>query len=220
MTRIKVCGMTRARDVRLACRLGAWAVGFVFAKSPRRVTIARARTLRRSVKRGVLAVGVFADAPREQVKEAAAKCRLDLVQLHGREKPEDCRGLGAPVIKAVGPANSLKELQRFKVKRFLVEPGRSVRGRFKGAKLSPARMKAAWAFARRARKHQVILAGGLSAGSVAGAIKAARPYAVDVSSGVESSPGRKDAAKLRAFFEAVKNERGAHGAALENHGIL
>lgn len=204
MIRIKVCGMTRARDVRLACELGAWAVGFVMAPSPRRLTLARARALRKSVKRGVLAVGVFVDAPKGEIIRAARLCRFDAVQLHGREKPEQCRDLTVPVFKALAPSRSVRALQRYKVKGFLIEPGRSLKGRFKGAKPSPARLKKACLFARRARGRRIILAGGLSAENVAAAVQAARPYAVDVSSGVESKKGIKDPAKLRAFFDALR----------------
>lgn len=203
MTRVKVCGMTRVEDVRLACRLGAWAVGFVLAPSPRRVSLARAKSLRRSVKKGVLSVGVFSNASRSEVVKAIAECRLDAVQLHGAVSPEDCRGYGVPVIKAVAPSRSVTALKRYPVKRFLVEPRRTLKGRFRRSKPSPARLKAAWGFARRIRR-SAIIAGGLTPENVSEAVAAARPYAVDVSSGVESSAGRKAAGKLKDFFEAVR----------------
>ncbi len=201
---VKVCGLTREHDVQLACSLGAWAVGFVFASSPRRVTVQRARELRRVVARGTLAVGVFVDAPRAEVLEAVRDCRLDAVQLHGNETPEECLGFPVPVIKglAVSTEADLAALDRYKVARYLLEPARTLEERRRGVPPTLESRRACWSLAAKA-KGSILLAGGLTPQNVAEAVRAAKPFGVDVSGGVEVSFGVKDPAKLKAFFAAV-----------------
>lgn len=191
--KVKVCGLTREEDVERACELGAWACGFVLAPSPRRLDLARAARLREAVLPGVLAVGVFADASRDEVLLALRDCRFDLLQFHGRERPEDCLGYPVPVIKALPPEAGLEAMSLYAgVERFLVEPPR--------ARREPETLRACWRFAAQARGRSIILAGGLTPENVREAATTARPFAVDVSSGVESAPGVKDAARLEAFF--------------------
>lgn len=203
--KVKVCGLTRQEDVRLACALGAWAVGFVFAPGPRQVTRKQVQSLRDAVIPGVLAVGVFVDAPREDILLALRDCRLDAIQLHGRETPQDCRGYSVPVFKALAHSGEteLSQFKAYKVDRFLLEPARTPEERSAGRGPSQPAQKACWRYADRARGFSIILAGGLRPDNVAQAAKAARPYAVDVSGGVESRPGRKDPARLEAFFQAL-----------------
>lgn len=205
--RVKICGLTRAQDVELACDLGAWAAGFIFAPgSPRLISPAAAAELRKKVKPGTLAVGVFADAPKEEILSVIALCRLDAVQLHGMETPLQCQGLGAPVFKSLSVKQSqdLELLKRYNAEGFLLEPARSASQRAAGIVPGPTEQEAVWAAAAALGAHRVVLAGGLSSENVGRAISAAKPYAVDVSGGVESAPGVKDEAKLKAFFEAAK----------------
>lgn len=205
--KVKICGLSRAQDVELACALGAWAAGFIFVEdSPRVVSPEAAAELRKKVAPGVLAVGVFSDAPKEEIVSIVARCRLDAVQLHGNETPLQCQGLGVPVFKrlSIHQAGDRELLKRYNAEGFLLEPERSPEQRRRGAVPTVAEQEAVWTEAASLGAQRVILAGGLNAGNVGRAIAAARPYAVDVSGGVESAPGIKDEAKLRAFFEAVQ----------------
>lgn len=205
--RVKVCGMTRSGDVELAVELGAWAVGLVLApRSPRRLSVEQARRLRASVPVGVLAVGVFQAASREDVIAAVKSCRLDAVQLHGA-RPEACSGFSVPAYLALGvPRAEIDPVHGSGVAGVLVEPVRSDADRRKGRVPGLAAQRAAWRVARefKGKAPMVILAGGLTPENVAEAIAAAGPDGVDVSSGVEWAPGLKDPAKMRAFFQAVK----------------
>jgi phosphoribosylanthranilate isomerase len=189
--RIKICGVTRARDARLAAKLGAWAVGMIFVpKTPRFLTPARAKRVRAAIPKSVLAVGVFRDPESAGLKRAIKELRLDAVQIYGNIP----RGLGVSVI-AVAPGRA---------KMVLIEPSRSDADRRAGRGPSERARRAAWrkAAAMGRRGTRVILAGGLTPENAAAAAKAARPWAVDVSSGVERRPGVKDARRLRAFFAA------------------
>lgn len=199
--KVKICGLTRAEDVRLAVELGAWAAGLVFAPSPRRLSVEKAKNLRGEIPRGVLAVGVFQDASREEILEAVRECSLDAVQLHGSESPEDCRGFPVPVFKAFSlKGEGRPALKDYEVAGVLLEPERRA-----GTRPSLQAQRALWKAAAGLKgARMLILAGGLDPGNVAEAVRTARPGAVDVSSGVESGPGIKDPAKLRAFFEAVR----------------
>lgn len=190
--RIKICGVTRASDARLAARLGAWAVGMIFVpKTPRFLTVARARKVRAAVPRGVLAVGVFRDPSREELRRAVRRLRLDAVQVYGAVP----RGAGVPVI-AVHPSRG---------KTVLVEPERADAGRRAGRVPSERSRRAAWRKARALGRKgvRVLLAGGLTPENAARAAAAARPWGLDLSSGVERRPGVKDARLLRALFAAL-----------------
>lgn len=207
--RVKVCGITREEDARLAVELGAWAVGLVLAPgSPRRVTMEAAAAARAAVPPGTLAVGVFADQARNKVLDAMRALRLDAVQLHGSETPEYCSSFPVPVFKSL-TADACEDpevLGAYGAEAFLVEPERGAGDRAAGVGPSRAAQKEAWEAARRlGMGHQVILAGGLDPGNAALAAETAKPFALDVSSGVERAPGIKDPKKLRAFFEALRD---------------
>ncbi len=201
--RVKICGITRARDARLAEKLGAWAVGFNFhEESPRVISPADAWKIRKSLEPTTEAVGVFVNWRSDLIITLVHALELTAVQLHGDESPKQvayCED-DLPVFKAfrVGPRFSMSEFRRFRrASAFLLDA--AVRDQFGGTGKSFD-----WSIARRAAKsHRVILAGGLTPENIAEAIITVRPYAVDVASGVESSPGKKDPGKLRAFFAEV-----------------
>ncbi len=201
--RVKVCGLMREEDVRLACSLGAWAVGLVMApSSPRRLTLDRARTLRAGVPSGVLAVGVFQDQPRGDVLRAIRELNLSAVQFHGGETPEDCADYPVPVWKALPwPGERTPASYALHVETFLIEPPRPNRA----APPSSQAQQECWegVFILKGEVAVLLLAGGLTAANIAEAVAAARPDALDVSSGVESAPGIKDPELLKAFFAAA-----------------
>jgi indole-3-glycerol phosphate synthase/phosphoribosylanthranilate isomerase len=206
---VKICGITTVEDGRLAVAAGADAVGFVFwPKSPRAVLPATARLIAAALPPFVLRVGVFVDASPEEMRRVADEVGLDVVQLHGDEPPEAVALAPRRAIKAVrvGPG-------------FLPEDALRYTGRA-GALLVDTRADGLetpggtgrtfdWSLVRpvRAATPFLVLAGGLTPDNVGEAIAAVRPDAVDVSSGVESSPGRKDPAKVRAFVDAVRGRR-------------
>jgi phosphoribosylanthranilate isomerase len=203
MMPVKVCGVTTPDDAELAARLGAAAIGMIFWRSsPRAVDLARARDIARALPAFVTRVGVFVNQAPEDVTAIAEEIGLDAIQLHGDEDPSrylnEWRGR---IIKAVavkdGSADASAEAVPSAVTVLLDAHDPVKRG---GTGL-PIDWAAAAAVAR---KRPVILSGGLTPANVSTAIAAVGPYAVDVSSGVESSPGRKDPAKLRAFFAAVQ----------------
>ena len=201
--RVKICGITRLEDALEACRLGADALGFVFHKtSPRYIAPEKAAEIIRNVPGLVTTVGVFVDLPARELDHIAKITGLDRAQLSGQESPEYCRNLGVNWIKGfrLSSKSDLKKISEY-------ETGGDI--------LLDSYVKGVpggtgetfnWEWAAMASTHgRVILAGGLNAGNVAEAIRTASPYAVDVSSGVESAPGIKDHAKLAAFFESVRN---------------
>lgn len=175
--------------------MGAWACGFIMAPSPRRLTNLQAAQLREAVTPGVLAVGVFVEAQRDQILLAIRDCRFDLLQFAGNETPSDCLGYPVPVMKVLPPEAGTEAMKLYDVARFLVEPPRHVR--------DEESLRKCWEFAAQARSHSIVLAGGLTPENVGEAAKLARPYAVDVSSGIESAPGIKDPKKLERFFYAA-----------------
>jgi len=207
MVRVKICGITNPADARLATELGAHALGFNFCeKSPRVVSPADAWEMRRKLAPFVSAIGIFVDWKPSVVTALATSLQLDAVQLHGDEcahNVDDCSER-LPVIKAlhVGPEFSENEFRRFhSASAFLLDaaPDAGKPKQFGGTGKTID-----WPLARKfATTHRIILAGGLTPENVAEAISIVRPYAVDVASGVESRPGKKDPGKLRAFFDEV-----------------
>lgn len=206
-TKVKVCGVTRPQDAELACRLGAWAVGMIFVpKSPRNLTRSQALEIRKAIAPGILAVGVFVDSPRQEIEAITADCSLNAVQLHGSEEPSACLGFKIPVFKRVslGATTDAGLLRLYGAAGYLLEPERTVEDRWKGAVPDARSQRSVWSLAKGLHEAgMIILAGGLNPGNLREAIAAARPDAVDVSSGVESAPGIKDPARLEAFFKAA-----------------
>jgi len=200
---VKVCGLTRADEAVACAQAGVHAVGCVFyAKSPRCVTAAAAREIRRALPPEVSCVGVFVDEPVEGVMATASQAGLTAVQLHGNEPPvvvERLRREGLFVIKALfaDRAPGLDEALNYSASAYLVECGQGV---------LPGGNAHAWEWGRAAalgERHPLILAGGLTPENAAQALRAAWPDAVDVSSGVEAGPGRKDIRKVEQFIAAV-----------------
>jgi phosphoribosylanthranilate isomerase len=202
-TRVKICGITRHKDGLAAAAAGADAVGLVFADSPRRVAPEQARAIAGALPPFIKVVGLFVDAPAEAVRAVLGRVPLDLLQFHGREAPDYCRTFGRPYIKtihmkddvdAAGTAGRYSDAAGILFDAF--DP-RLAGG--SGATFD-------WSRVPRDLAMPVILAGGLTPDNVAEAVRTVRPYAVDVSSGVESSKGIKDAAKVAAF---IRNAVGA-----------
>ena len=197
-TRVKICGITRLEDALAAAAAGADAIGLVFVDaSPRRVEPAQARAVVVGLPPFIKIVGLFADAPAEQIREVLGQVPFDLIQFHGRETPEFCREFGRPYIKAVrmGEGADLRaEAGRYAgAAGLLVDSYHPQLAGGTGATFDWARVPPDLA-------KPVILAGGLTPDNVGAAVAAVRPYAVDVSSGVEKSKGIKDAAKVAAFI--------------------
>jgi phosphoribosylanthranilate isomerase len=202
MVRVKICGMTNLEDALLAAELGADALGFIFyAKSPRYVAPETARAIIAQLPPFVAAVGVFVDEAATVVQELAARAGLDWVQLHGQESPDYCRSLGRKVIKAfrIQDEGSLSRLADYRgaAQALLLDT-------YKKGQVGGTGETFDWHLARQAKQYgPIILAGGLTSENVAQAIATAQPAAVDAASGTEAAPGKKDPAKLRAFFEAA-----------------
>jgi phosphoribosylanthranilate isomerase len=177
--------------------MGAWAVGMIFVpNTPRYLTPPRAKRVRAAIPEGVLAVGVFKNVAAEELRRVIRELRLDAVQIYGAVP----RGIGVRVIQAV-----TLDARPLRGKIVLIEPARSDADRRAGRGPSARAHRKAWRTARswRATGARVILAGGLTPENAAEAVRAAGPWALDVSSGVESRPGIKDARRLRAFFDAA-----------------
>ncbi len=209
MFRIKVCGITNWTDARRAIEGGSDALGFNFyPRSPRYIEPAQARRIAARLPKGVAAVGVFVNEPLEVIERIARQVGLDYVQLHGDESPEIVAGVAKriPAIKAirVAPGFRAASLQKYcRATAFLLD---GFHPRLRGG----TGRTVDWSLARRAGRYgPIVLAGGLRPDNVAAAIRSARPAAVDVSSGVESAPGRKDKVKLREFIEAALSASGA-----------
>lgn len=197
MTRVKICGLTDLRDAVAAVDAGADAVGFVFAGGPRAVTPAEARRITRKLPAFVHRVGVFVDAPADHVRLIARAAGLSWAQLHGGESRAYAAGLGLPFVKVFRVADGKVVAAARRFRSSLVHLDTHVPGIAGGTGATFD-----WGIARRVgRFARVILAGGLTPENVAAAVAAAAPFAVDVASGVESRPGRKDRRRLRRFIE-------------------
>ena len=208
---VKICGITRLEDAEAAVEQGAHALGFVFwPKSPRFVDPDRAQAIIAALPPLVTVVGVFVDQPASEVNEVAARVGLGAVQLHGDETREYVGGIERPVVKsfAIGESSRDDAVDAWPACVTLLldvyDPSR--RG---GTGRRIDWMRAARVAARR----PALLAGGLKPENVAEAIRCVRPFGIDVSSGVESSPGIKDHVRLRALFEVMEAEGGRLGAA-------
>jgi phosphoribosylanthranilate isomerase len=202
VTRIKICGITREEDALAAAHSGADAIGLVFyEQSPRHVSIGRAKLLAAALPPFVNVVGLFVDAEAAFVRDVLAEVPLDLLQFHGGESPQYCAQFDRPYLKAIRIKAGVDLLQ-------CASDFRGARGLLLDAHVEgiPGGTGIAfdWAMIPRKVPLPIILSGGLDTENVAAAIEQVRPYAVDVSSGVEAKKGIKDAAKIAAFINEVK----------------
>ena len=200
--KVKICGMTQLKDAAFAVEQGADAVGFIFYnKSPRSVTMKTARDIILKLPPLVDTVGVFVNESVDRINKVANYCGLDLVQLHGEESPAFCRKIQRRVIKAfrIKDLQSVKQLEKYSVSGYLLDT-------FSDNPHGGTGKIFDWNLALPAKKiGPVILAGGLTARNILQAIRQARPYGVDVCSGVEKLPGVKDPEKVRAFLKNIRS---------------
>jgi phosphoribosylanthranilate isomerase len=202
MVKVKICGITNYEDARFAAESGADALGFIFADSPRKIGQATARNIIRKLPPFVKSIGVFVDEAPERINEIVAYCGINLIQLHGKESPETCEQLMPGVIKAIAVKDDsvLKDIPCY-------------RGKVRGLLLDTYLEKMAggtgkifnWDLAIKIREMgmPIILAGGLRPSNVVAAISIVRPYAIDVNSGVEEKPGKKDHSLIKELFDKI-----------------
>jgi phosphoribosylanthranilate isomerase len=208
--RVKICGLTRAEDAALAQELGAWALGFVFyPQSKRHIDAGQAATIIQSLPKPVLAIGVFVNQTDEALA-IAKQAHLGGVQLHGDETPEDCKkvkqNFSGLVIKAFRPEteNDLSAIHSYKGTVDYILLDAAAPGQWGGSGKTTD-----WALAAKAATFGIplILAGGLTAENIRAADRQVKPFALDLSSGVEISPGIKDTGKLKGLFKAIQGDK-------------
>lgn len=202
MTEIKICGITDKEDALFAAECGVEALGFIFyPPSPRYISPEAAKTIISVLPAEVAKVGVFVNHDFRQLKEIADFCGLDLIQLHGDETPGYCSHFSPDLlIKAVSLQSEadLEALSRYKLRSILVDARDA--GRYGGTG-----QKANWDLAAKVKKtHVLILSGGLNEENIGAAINEVSPQAVDINSGVESAPGRKDRAKVKGIVDIIR----------------
>ena len=200
--KVKICGLTRTRDVAASLRHGADALGFVFARSPRRVSADRAADLTADVPDGIIKVGLFLDPSPEEVRTILAVVPVDLLQFHGNEDNDFCARFGLPFLKAIamGDLDPAAQAQAYPdAAGLLLDAHRSGERGGTGERFD-------WTRAAGLTDKPVWLAGGLTPATVRAGVQAVRPHAVDVSSGVESSPGIKSERLIREFIRQAKQE--------------
>ena len=204
-TRVKICGITCVEDAMNSVNAGADAIGLVFyAPSPRAVTIAQAQQIVAALSPFISVVGLFVNAKQTEIESVLSKVRLDILQFHGEESASDCQQINMPYYKAIrvkADTNLLQYEAEFKsAKALLLDT-------YSEAAVGGTGQVFDWGLIPKNLSKPVILAGGLTAENVASAIRQVRPYAVDVSGGVEQNKGIKDAAKIAAFMRGVSNAR-------------
>ena len=201
-TQVKICGLTSVADAQAAAAAGADLIGLMFyAGSPRHVSLAQAAEIARALPPFVLRVGVFVNPDEALVTRAIAECGLNLLQFHGDEPSAFCTQFGLMSVKAlrVRDAASLQTLAEYHTDAFLLDSYSAAGRGGTGEQFN-------WDLAVAAQHwgKPIFLAGGLTPANVAAAVRQVRPFAVDVSSGVEAAPGKKDPAKMQAFIAAVR----------------
>lgn len=203
--KVKICGITSVADGIAAAEAGADMIGLMFyERSPRRVSFERAAEISRALSPFIVKVGVFVNPDEDTVMRAIGECGVSLLQFHGEEPPEFCAQFGAMSMKAfrVRDAASLLALPNYPTDAYLLDAYSPDAHGGTGAKFN-------WDLAIEAKNHgkPIFLAGGLTPENVGAAVRKVQPFGVDVSSGVESTPGQKDHAKVRAFIQAVRQSQ-------------
>jgi phosphoribosylanthranilate isomerase len=209
MVKVKICGITNIEDALMALDLGADALGFVFAFSPRRVSETQAYEIIRKLPPFAVSVGVFVNEQLAGVKQIIKKCNLNVVQFHGDESPDYCRRFEeVKIIKAfrIKDNDSLKTLLNYQVDGVLLDTYIEEKAGGTGVSFD-------WNLASSFKDcgKSIILSGGLSADNVEEAIRTVKPYAVDVSTGVETAPGKKDPKLVKEFIHRAKRASMAWG---------
>jgi phosphoribosylanthranilate isomerase len=202
--KIKICGITNLADAQVAVEAGADAIGFIFYdKSPRYVSLKTAAEISKKLPPFIMRVGVFVKAEADFVLRAIAEAGLTMLQFHGDEPPDFCTQFGLMSMKAfrIRDEKSLEKIPNYQTDAYLLDA-------FSSTTLGGTGEKFNWDLAVAAQKFSkpIFLAGGLTPENVAEAVKKVRPFGVDVSSGVEISPGKKDPAKVKTFIEAVRSQ--------------
>lgn len=200
---VKICGITSAADAVAVADAGADAIGLMFYEgSPRHVTLEQAKVISAALPPHVMRVGVFVDADEAFVHQALTECMLNILQFHGDETPENCSRYPVMTLKAfrVKGEETLQQLEAYPTAGYLLDA-------YVKDSLGGTGATFNWDLAVRAQEFgkPILLAGGLTPDNVADAVRKVQPFGVDVSSGVESEPGRKDPARMKAFVEAAKN---------------
>jgi len=204
MTKIKVCGITSKTDAWMCIDAGVDALGFVFVdESPRKIEPSQAQKIINDLPPFVITVGVFVNRPKDEVDEIANLCKLDILQFHGDESAEYCASFTRKIIKAfrIRANEDLKQMEEYKVSAYLLDS-------YAEERLGGTGRTFEWSLAADATKYgHIILAGGLTPENVNRAIAVVRPYAVDVSTGVEEkdTPGKKNKVKLTEFVRQIQN---------------
>ena len=206
--KVKICGITSVADGLAAAEAGADMIGLMFyERSPRHISFELATEISRAVSPFVLKVGVFVNPEEDDVLRAISECGVNLLQFHGEETPEFCTRFGVMSMKAfrVRDAGSLLALPDYPTDAYLLDAYSPAAHGGTGAKFN-------WDLALEAKQHSkpIFLAGGLTHENVGAAVRQVQPFAVDVSSGVESAPGKKDSAKVRAFIQAVQQGQASY----------
>jgi phosphoribosylanthranilate isomerase len=202
-TKVKICGITNLEDAKLAVDLGADALGFIFyQKSPRYITVPKAADICNALPPFVAKVGVFVDELEFEIEKALQDCLLTVLQFHGEEPPGFCQKFPAKSIKAIRVRDeaSLAAAEEYDVDALLLDTYTAGQQGGTGRTFD-------WSLAVKAKERLtplIILSGGITPENVQAAIRQVQPYGVDISSGVESAPGKKDPEKLRRFFEACR----------------
>ena len=202
-TRVKICGITNLADAQAAIEAGADALGLnFFVQSPRHLTVPAAAEISKHLPAFIMRVGVFVNPPEDQVLRAIGECGLGMLQFHGDEAPEFCTQFGLMSMKAlrIRDAASLPELAKYQTEAYLLDA-------FSPAARGGTGERFNWDLALEAQKlgKPIFLAGGLTPENVAEAVRKVHPFGVDVASGVESSPGKKDHQKVKDFIAAVRS---------------
>lgn len=205
-TRVKICGLTRLEDAVLAADLGADAVGLVFYPSSKRaLSVSNAVEIRKVLPALVSAIGLFVNPTEAEVESVLKQIHLDCLQFHGEETPQFCNSFGLPYMKAIRVREGmdlLSEISRFTTSSAILLDS------YDKQSAGGTGTRFDWSVAAQAVQvsgHRIVLAGGLDSSNVAAAIRQVNPYAVDVSTGVESAPGHKCPDRLQAFFNEVKS---------------
>jgi len=202
-TKVKICGITNLADAQAAVAAGTDALGFIFYdKSPRCVTIQQAADISKQLNPFVMRVGVFVNAQEDFILSAMGKCQLSMLQFHGDEESAFCSQFGIMTMKAfrVRDAETLKGFPKFQTDAYLLDA-------YSSSTMGGTGKTFNWDLAVEAQKFgkPIFLSGGLTPDNVAEAVRKVRPFAVDVASGVEGSPGKKDHAKVKSFIAAVRS---------------